>query len=330
MHDELRSVPSGAGVAERGDPVAVTVVAGGPEAAELAVDLAAFTAAQGVCLLGPHPACDGPAVEGVLAVPAEPATGYRTTGCECCSIRVDVVDGLLLSLRRRRRPRRALLVTHHDAVGVAQTLLTDPDLGGQAFLDAVIATCDGPAMATRLATGGRLGTEAELATLAMADAVVVARADRLRPAVVRRVRHAVRGVNRTGPVRAWVGGPAMLGSLVDRRAWHGRMTSVYDPRPAPDDAPATVVVDADGPLEAEGVRAWLDGVLDDHASRLLRLQGELCLVDRESAVDCLGMRSILMTQRGRRLHSTASQVALVGWGLDRADLAAGLRSHAAP
>lgn len=329
MPDGLPSVPAAAGTAQP-EPVAVTVIAGGPEAAELAVELAAFTAAQGVCLIGPPRTCDGPAVEGVLAVAAEAATGYRTTGCECCSMRVDVVDGLRLSLRRRRPPRRALLVTHHDAVGVAQTLVADPDLRGQAFLDAVIATCDGPAIATRLATGGRLGTEAELATLAMADAVVVARADRLRPAVVRRVRHAVRAVNRTGPVRARVGGPAMLGSLVDRRAWHGRMTSVHDPRPAPDDAPATVVVDADGPLGAEGVRAWLDGVLDDHASGLLRLQGELCVVDRESAVDCLGMRSIVVTQRGRRLHGTASQVALVGWGLDRAHLAAGLRAHAAP
>lgn len=122
----------------------------------------------------------------------------------------------------------------------------------------------------------------------------------------------------------------MLGSLVDRRAWHGRMRSVHDPRPSPDGAPATVVAQADGPLEAEGVRAWLDSVLDEHASRLLRLQGELCLAHRDSAVDCLGMRSVVVTQRGRRLGGTASQVTLVGWGLDRARLVSGLRSHAAP
>lgn len=313
------------------DLVALTVVAGGAEAGLLGHDLAAFAAPGGVFLIGPHQWCDtASGIQGVFSVPAEAATGYRTTGCECCSMRVDVVDGLRLSLRRRRRPRRVVVVTHHDAVGVAQTLLTDPDLAGQTFLDAVVATCDGPAMATRLATGGPLGTEAELATLSMADAVVVARAERLRPVVLRRVRHALRGVNRTGPVRAWVGGGAMLGSLVDRRAWHGRMSSVPDPRPTPDGSPATLVVHADGPLKAEGVRTWLDGVLDDHGSQLLRLQGELCLADRDSAVDCIGLRSIVVTQRGKRLHATRSQVTLVGRGLDPAQLTAGLRSHAAP
>ena len=325
--DEPGHATGGAGSGE-GGPVAVTVVAGGPEAAELAHELAAFAAPGGVCFIGPQGPTDALPVEGLLPAPAEAAIGYRTTGCECCSMRVDVIDGVRLALLRRRRPRRALVVTHHDAVGVAQTLLTDPDLRDEVFLDAVVATCDGPAMATRLATAGRLGTREELATLAMADAVVVARADRLRPTVLGRVRHALRCVNRSGPVRAWVGGPAVFGALVDRRAWHGRMREVHDFRPAPDGAPATVVVGADRPLAAEGARAWLDEVADDHASQLLRLQGELCLVDRDTAVDCVGLRSVVVTQRGRKLHDTTSQVTLVGWGLDRERLAAGLRSRA--
>ncbi|MFP5376720.1 MAG: GTP-binding protein [Acidimicrobiia bacterium] len=310
--------------------LAVTVVAGGEEAAGVAAGLARLLAPRGVALVGPPEAVgDGPHADGVLAVPARPATGYRTAGCECCSMRVDVLDALGLVVRRRRPPRHAVVVTPHDAVGVAQTVLSDPDLAAHLRLDAVVATCEGPALSTRIAAGGPLGTEEELATLAAADAVVVAGAHRLSPGGMGAVRRTLRSVSRAGQVLAPRGGTAVL-SLVDRRAWRGRMASAPGAAvlPPPDGGPATVVVEAEGPLGADGVRAWLDRVVDDHAPGLLRLQGELCVAEHERAVDCVGMRSFVTTRRGRALPAAASHVSLVGWGLDGADLAAGLRSTA--
>jgi len=310
--------------------LSVTVVAGGDEAAGVAAGLARLLAPRGVALVGPAEALGGgPHADGVLAVPARPATGYRTAGCECCSMRVDLLDALELVVRRRRPPRHAVVVTPHDAVGAAQTVLSDPDLAPYLVLDAVVATCEGPALSTRIAAGGPLGTEEELATLAVADAVVVAGGHRLSRGGMGAVRRTLRSVNRAGQVLAPRRGAA-LPTVVDRKAWRGRMASAPGAAtlPAAEGGPATVVVRAEGPLGADGVRAWLDRVIDDHAPGLLRLQGELCVADHERAVDCLGMRSFVTTLPGRALPAAASHVSLVGWGLDGADLAAGLRSTA--
>ena len=310
------------------DRLTVTVVAGGAEAGGLATGLAACLAGDGVALVGPPDAlASAPEAPGLVVVPVAPATGYRSAGCACCSVRADLVDALRLLLDRRHRPRRAVVVTHHDLVGATQTLLSDTELFRRITLDGVVASCDGSALSTRLATGGPLGTEGEMATLATADVVAILGRERLSDEGLHRVRSAVRRVNRIGPVVSPAAGAEPFRSFVGLRAWRGRLAST----PAPPDlhqdgAPGTVVLEADGRLDAEGVRAWLDGVLDEHAPRLLRLQGELCVADHQRGVDCVGIRSFVTTTGGKALSAPSSHVSLVGRGLDADELLGGLRS----
>lgn len=310
------------------DRLTVTVVAGGAEAGGLATGLAASLAGDGVALVGPPEAlAQAVEVPGVVVVPVAPATGYRSVGCACCSVRADLVDALRMVLDRRNRPRRAVVVTHHDLVGATQTLLSDADLFRRITLDGVVASCDGSALSTRLATGGPLGTEEEMATLATADVVAIVGGDRLSGAGLQRVRSAVRRVNRTGPVVSPAAGAEPFRSFVGLCAWRGRLASRPAPTTVPrDGAPSTVVLEVDGRLDAEGVRAWLDRVIDEHAPRLLRLQGELCVADHERGVDCVGIRSFVTTTGGRTLSAPASHLSLVGRELDADELLGGLRS----
>ena len=304
----------------------VTVFAG-PDALRLALRLQS----PGDCVVASN--WNGPG-----SVLIEPDVAHRTRECPCCAIRLDLVDGLLRAVRRRRRPRRILLVAdpNDDLTTMTYTLLSDADLARHVRLDGVVMAVDAVAAATRIAAPGLLGNELELDALAVADVIVLGRSGELTTDGFGRLVSALRDVNQVGHVCA----PALSLRGDDRPdddvvmgldAWHGAPTlSAAIPsvsRRDRDDVPDTVVLRQAAPLDPDAIDEWLTWLVDTHARRLLRMQGALAVVSASARVCCHGVRSFAMSHSEAADPVTSrcndSLVIVVGHGLDVDDLSSG-------
>lgn len=129
--------------------VPVTVVTGGPEAPLLSSRIRAGAGLRPVSLLTSKAV--GSTGSNSVWLKLEPVEGYRTFGCRCCQVRLDLVEGLRMLIERRVRPDRVVVLLDPlcDISTALQTLLSDPDLGRLISLDGVIATTDAVALSTR-------------------------------------------------------------------------------------------------------------------------------------------------------------------------------------
>ncbi len=308
----------------------VTVVAGGDEAALLAVRLGAGLAAadpgERVAVIA-ESAAPEPAT-GVDWLVVGAVEGDRTEGCPCCRSRLDLVQAIRLVLERPRPAQRVIVVVDpaRDLSTVTQTILSEPDLQRLVDLDSVIATVDAVSLGTRLALDLPFDDALGLQRLAVADRVLVARAIDLTDDALGRVLRAVRTVNRFGYVAVPSVSPIDMSALVDLRAWHGApqlaAARLEEPFVVADgaDLPVTVHCEVDGLLDPDAVETWFDQVIAAHGPRLLRLQGAVAVTGQEHRVCCRGVRSYA-TSHSEQEHppgdrSLRSVVAIVGYGLD--------------
>lgn len=344
------------------DPVPLTIVAGGIELPALVAPLLA--ARPGALLIGPDHV-----VEAAMAELARLATtrggrlpgmltgfrieivhtdvGERSAGCPCCRDRLDVIEAIGVHLRRPRRPTHVVVAvpgSSDDVEGagppdgrssvttVAHTVLSDPDLRRHVRLDAVVTSLDAVAAVTRLRTGGELGGPVELERLAVADRLVVGRADQVADDAFAELVRTLRAVNRIAPVLAPATGTVRPAQLLGIDAWHGAPTvaPVEIDEQIPGAAPRTVVLEQQGTLDPGGVEEWLDDVIRRHAPRLQRLQGALSVDGLPHRLCCHGVGSYAMShpehedRPDRRTGS--SLVVLIGDGLPAAELAEELAS----
>lgn len=342
-------------------PVPLTIVAGGIELPALVAPLLA--ARPGALLIGPDQIVEAAMAElarlagagAPVRVPGapsgprleivEPDVGERSAGCPCCRDRLDLIEAITVHLRRRHRPTHVIVAVpgprgepdpdqqvdaRSSVTTVAHTVLSDPDLRRYVRLDAVITSLDAVAAVTRLRTGDVLGDPTELERLAIADRLVVGRADQIADDAFAELVDVLRTVNRIAPVLAPTVARVRPAQLLGIDAWHGAPTvadvSAGDPgAPALGRAPRTVVIEQQGTLDAGGVEEWLDDVIRRHAPRLHRLQGALAVDGRPHRMCCHGVGSFAMShpehedRPDRRRGS--SLVVLVGEGLPAAELA---------
>ena len=339
------------------EPIPLTVVAGGAELSSLSTrllgrrpDLALVAPADvpGVTTsmlpLGPAGRADRLVSR---LVPVVPDVGDRSPGCPCCRLRLDLVDAVAVLARRRSRPAHILVAVPHrpdDLAGssvttVAHTVLSDPDLRRWVRLDGVLATLDAVPAITRLRTGSTVLDELAVERLAIADRVLLARADQIDAAALGELRLVVRRLNRIAEVLAPAVDGVAVGQLLGIDAWHGAPTVAPG---APVDGPAAgarvvgapdvVVIEQHGVLDPGGVEQWLGEVLTRHGPRLHRLQGALAVDGEPTRVCCHGVGSYAMShpedehRSGRR--STSSLMVLIGRDLPADELTAGLRATA--
>ncbi len=308
----------------------VTVIAGGDEAALLAVRLGTGLASadrrERVAVISeaaaPEPT---PEVDWLVIGAVE---GERTEGCPCCRSRLDLVQAIRLVLERPHHADRVLVVVdpRRDISTVTQTILSEPDLQRLADLDGVVTTVDAVSLSTRLALDLPFEDALGLQRLSVADRVLVARAIDLTDDALGRVLRAVRTVNRFGYVAVPSVSPIDMSALVDLRAWHGApqlaSARLEEPFVLGDEVerPVTVHCEVDGLLDPDAVETWFDQVIAAHGPRLLRLQGAVAVTGQEHRVCCRGVRSFAVSHSedehlpGER--STRSVVAIVGYGLD--------------
>jgi G3E family GTPase len=312
---------TGAGALER---PRVTILHGGQEAGVLAARLA--RTAPGVAVVSSAPPSE--AVPGGVdwAVTA-PTIGRRTYGCDCCQVRLDLVDEIA-DLVRRPRPARHVVVVldeQDDPTTAAYTVLSDPDLGRLVDLDATIATIDATRAAVRLAIGEAPATPLGLDALAIADLALVARAERVTDEALFSIMTAAARHCRLGRVLAPAIAPVPAADVLHLDAWHG---APEQRRRAPDTnagdtATQTVWCHAERPLDPGAIDEWFDLVIAEHGARLLRLQGAVTVVGRSERVCCRGVRSWASSHpesSHRRAPSTTSVVAVVGHDLDESVL----------
>ncbi|MFK7919369.1 MAG: GTP-binding protein [Ilumatobacter sp.] len=310
---------------------------------------------------------------GRAAVTAADVTS-RTPGCECCQVRLDLVDAVRFSVLRRQAPARVVVVVDDvlsggsgidadddpacDIVTCVHTIQSDSEIERLAFLDGVVVEVDACATSTRLSCGLDLWTEQSEAALAIADRIVVTDAELLTADALSGVVVHLQQVNRVGSIS--LSQPADLASmsLVDLDAWEqspavGRCTrgshaSESDSAPPPISAlqPGsamrprsgrvdTVVLTRPGVLDPVATDAWLDRVVAEAPSGLLRLQAALRIGDDKPRVCVRGSRSAMRSRpetapitspRSESGDRDGSVVILVGRDLDRRSLSEGFGS----
>lgn len=352
--------------------VPVTIAAGGVELPALVAPLVA--ARPGVLLVAPTELGEAVMVELARlslhhrrAAPeqlrielVEPDVGDRSPGCPCCRDRLDLIEAILVHVRRRERPSHIVIAVPEHGEGdesaqgsgrssvttVAHTVLSDPDLRRHVRLDGVVTSVDAVAMVTRLRTGIPIGGRAAHERLAVADRLVVGRAAQVADDAFAELVGALRGLNRIAPVLAPEVATVRPSHLMGIDAWHGaptvspidgsdaghRATANGATERASDavmspgaEVPSTVVLEQRGTLDPGGVEAWLDGVIRQHAPRLHRLQGALAVADQPHRMCCHGVGSYAMSHpehEDRRDRRTGSSlVVLIGEGLPVGELA---------
>jgi G3E family GTPase len=269
----------------------------------------------------------------------------RTHGCSCCRVRIDVVEALCEIARRRHRPDHVVLLVPRisassnrsieavaaDVPTVVYTILGDPDVSRLYRLDGVLATIDAVTAVTRLRAELPFADTIEVERLAIADRILVARADQVVDESFRELVDTLRMINRCARLLAPTIERVGVEDLVGIDAWHG--VPVVAPAPPPrrvrlerETAVAeTIVLHQHGLLDSGGVEEWLEDVIARHASRLIRMQGVLAVDGSPSRMCCHGVRSHAMSHPEHdhppQRRSESSLMVLVGYGLPAEELA---------
>lgn len=309
------------------EPVAVTLVAGWLDDAAtlLGARLAATT--PGSALL--HASSVDVAAAGVEVVAVDEEIAYRSDGCPCCAVRLDLVDRLGLLVRRRRPPARAIVVglPGSDVATAAVTLREDPLLSSSCQLDGIVACVPGHVLLGAGLAGSTAPWPApELLDAALlADVVWITDAATLTIPEIRRAASLVRNVNPTAAIDATSLPEA--GRMLGLRSWAFEAVAAHVERtecalhPAGSCTHATgsILLRTDRPLDGDRAGQWIDELYATTGSRLLRLDAVLRLADDGRRHLVQGCRTSFRSVRepawpdGERC---ASRLRIVGRDLD--------------
>ncbi len=263
-------------------------------------------------------------------------TASRTPGCPCCAVRIDLVEAVERAVTRRNRPDHVIVAVDlddplgSDVVTAVYTVLSDPDLARLVRLDGVVVAVDPVAVATRLAIGAPPLRPAEVEALAIADRVMVGRADAVTgdaATLIDTIMHAAAPfasvlVPALVPVRR----PDVFG--ID--AWHGvpRHRPLLPVEVPGLELPDTVVLRHNGALEPDAVDGFFDRLVAGNARRLLRFQGLIAATGNDGRTCCHGVRSYAMSHPAIEDGDAGPDniVVVTGWGLDVDEVADDFRA----
>lgn len=300
--------------------------------------LLAHVATPGTAVIAPRSVVPGAFVPGATMVAADVES--RTPGCSCCAVRLDLIAAVERAVLRRERPGHVVVAVDldepaaADVVTVVYTLLSDPDLARLVRLDGVVVAVDPVALATRRAVGLPVLRRAEIEALAVADRVLVGRADALTPHVAHDVDALLHAVAPYAYVLAPARVPVGRADLFGIDAWHG-VPHHHQPSTVRSslglELPDTVVLRHQGALDPDAADLFFDRLVTGNAPRILRFQGVVVGRGSVGRTCCHGVRSYAMSHPAAEDGDPGPDnlVVVTGWGLDTDELADDFREATA-
>jgi G3E family GTPase len=252
------------------------------------------------------------------------------SGCICCTLRGDLRDELRDLLARRARGvlapfRRVVVETTGlaDPAPVLSTLATEPVLRHHYAVEAVVATVDAVSGAATLDRQPESVKQA-----AVADMLLVTKADAAAPAAVAVLEARLRALNPVAAVRRVEFGAIAPGELLSAR---GRPLPAMNAHGAHASDVRAFAVVLDEPLDWDAFSVWLTMLLHSRGLDVLRVKGLLDVGDPGPVV-LDGVQHVV--HRPRHLaawpdddHRT--RIVFITRGIEREALLASLEAFAA-
>lgn len=204
-------------------------------------------------------------------------------GCVCCSIHVELEKALFLLLERLDAGELAFdrLVIEctglADPAPVAQTFFADEELCERYVLDGIITLVDAVNAERHLQE-----TMAQ-AQVGFADRILVSKRDLVDKAHFDALCQRLSRINRRAPIRVVDHGRIDLAELLDVRGFNlnadvGPALTLRPLKPAATpDRIGTLVLKSERPLDMDKLSSFMEGLLEEHGSSLLRYKGVLCV-----------------------------------------------------
>lgn len=205
-----------------------------------------------------------------------------SNGCVCCTIHTDLTKALFLLLERLDSGEIAFdrLVIEctglADPAPVAQTFFIDEELRERYILDGIITLVDAANADTHLAQ-----TIAQ-AQIGFADRLLVSKRDLVDDATFDALSERLTRINRRAPIRVVEHGQIDLAELLDVRGFNlnadlgGGMTlRPLAPAGNSIDRISSLVLRSDHPLDLDKLSEFMNELLEDHGTQLLRYKGVL-------------------------------------------------------
>ncbi|MDU8361705.1 GTPase [Pseudomonas syringae group sp. J309-1] len=205
-----------------------------------------------------------------------------SNGCVCCTIHTDLTKALFLLLERLDSGEIAFdrLVIEctglADPAPVAQTFFIDEELRERYILDGIITLVDAANADTHLAQ-----TIAQ-AQIGFADRLLVSKRDLVDDAAFDALSDRLTRINRRAPIRVVEHGQIDLAELLDVRGFNlnadlGGGMSLRPVAPAGHslDRISSLVLRSDAPLDIDRLSEFMNELLEEHGSQLLRYKGVL-------------------------------------------------------
>ena len=202
-------------------------------------------------------------------------------GCVCCTIHTDLTKALYLLLERLDSGEIAFdrLVIEctglADPAPVAQTFFIDEELRERYLLDGIITLVDAAHAQVHLTQ-----TIAQ-AQIGFADRLLVSKRDLVDDATFDALSERLTRINRRAPIRVVEHGQIDLAELLDVRGFNlnadlGGGVSLRPVQPAASvDRISSLVLRTDKPLDIDRLSEFMNELLEDHGTQLLRYKGVL-------------------------------------------------------
>ncbi len=210
-------------------------------------------------------------------------------GCVCCAIRGDLQDSLRQLFSQRDRGevppfRRVVIETSGlaDPVPIAYTVLSEPVLQHHFRLGAVVTTVDAVNGAGQLAR-----FEESVKQVAVADRIVVTKADLADAETVAALRRAIRRLNGAAPIidsgdGGWSPEQLIVDDIYDADGkarevghWLAAQGEGAGAEHGHTDGVSSFAVVFDRPLDWTAFGVWMTMLLNRHGDKVLRIKGLL-------------------------------------------------------
>lgn len=275
-------------------------------------------------------------IDGELVVGAEESLVELSNGCVCCTVREDLIGGVMRLLERRKSFDHLIIETTGlaDPAPVLQTFILNEFLRNQCVVDGVVTVVDAVHFALNLDAAPELTRQ-----VAFADLVLINKTDLVDQVQSQRVAWRVRELNRFARVSISRRAKVPISDIIEVGRT-GREPALFeemakkrlddDHRHADDIV--SVGIECDGSMSAPLLYRWIMDILATNGRNIFRMKGIISLAGASKRVVLQSVHRVVEVQQGPDWQDEVrtNRLVLIGRGLDRATLVDGLSACLVP